>query len=420
MMTGAQDQSPTKDYRVITERLAGTQGYLKGFTFPRGANFYVLSYQQKDVVRHIFIDTGDSRYRGSILPILADNSIEPTSIKKIIITHRHSDHCGLVDILASHSAAEILVHANFRHFVEGELTEVERRWLGDFDPAELKKHNLRYLSADERANSLTIGGLIFPVLGEPISIGKTGSLIILACPKGIPTHSPDQIIVLYAVSNDINTISGKGGYSPTDNVLFSGDLWLMHGPHFHMELFNLKPLLRLNLQIMRNLISGRGEMLRNAREQDADAKEALKRGFSLIRVKPGHGDEFLGSRIIPNGILAKRDLLLKLGYPPNSAKSILRTKKLAPKIRAIEEEAYTRFTEELSQWKESGYLWEDIAGLLVRIYKEQSGGGPLVRKDRKERRRKLVTVLTRLKKDKAKSSEVRDLAKTTLTRLKLV
>jgi glyoxylase-like metal-dependent hydrolase (beta-lactamase superfamily II) len=419
-MTGAQGQSPKKDYRVITERLAGTQGYLMSFTFPRGANFYVLSYPLKGVTRHIFIDTGDSRYRGNILTILADNGIEPTNIKKIIITHRHSDHCGLADILASHSTAEILVHANFRHFVEGELTEVERRWLGDFNPAELKKHNLRYLSADERANSLTIGGLIFPILGDPISIGKSGSLVILACPKGIPTHSPDQIIVLYTTGNNVNTISRKGDYLPTDNVLFSGDLWLMHGPHFHLELFNLKRLLRLNLQIMRNLISGRGVMLRNARDQDADAKEALKQGFSLIRVKPGHGDEFLGSRIIPSGILAKRDLLLKLSYPPNSTKSVLRNNKLAPKIRAIEKEAYARFTEELGQWKESGYPWEGIAGLLVRIYKEQSGGGPLVRKDRKERRRKLATILTKLKQDKAKSSEVRDLAETTLTRLKLV
>ncbi len=419
-MTGAQDQSPQKDFRVITESLAGTQGYLRSFTFPRGANFYALSYPQKGVTRHIFIDTGDSRYRGSILTILADNGIEPTNIEKIIITHRHSDHCGLADILASHSAAEILVHANFRHFVEGELTEVEQRWLGNFDPAELKKHNLRYLSTDERANSLTIGGLIFPILGDPISIGDTGSLVILACPKGIPTHSPDQIIILYTASNSVNFTPGKGNYLPVDNVLFSGDLWLMHGPHFHVELLNLKRLLRLNLHIMRNLISGRGVMVRNAREQDADAKEALKQGFSLIRVKPGHGGEFLGSRIIPNGILARRDLLLKLGYPPNSAKSLLRNKKLAPKIKVIEEETYTRFTEELVQWKESGYPWEDIAGFLVRIYKEQSGGGSLVRKDRKERRRKLVKILTRLKEDKAKSSEVRNLAEATLAKLKLV
>jgi len=42
-------------------------------------------------------------------------------------------------------------------------------------------------------------------------------------------------------------------------------------------------------------------------------KEALKGHFSVVRVKPGHGQEFLGSRILPLGLPADSDLLKTLG-----------------------------------------------------------------------------------------------------------
>jgi len=169
---------------------------------------------------------------------------------------------------------------------------------------------------------------------------------------------------------------------------------------------------------MRDLVSVRGMLRRDPREQDAQAKEALKRGFCLIRVKPGHGEEFLGSRIIPSSLLADRDILIQLGYSLDRDKSILRSKDLAPKVATMREQAYTSFVEELLLWRELGYTSSEIGELLVRIYREQSGGGALVEEDRKERRERLKAMLARLKEDEAESGQLRQLAESTLSELK--
>jgi hypothetical protein len=197
-------------------------------------------------------------------------------------------------------------------------------------------------------------------------------------------------------------------------MLFSGDLWLMHGPFRGLGIGDIRRRLRLRVAHMMTQ-----DRRTNHREQDAAAKEALKRGFCLIRVKPGHGDEFLGTSIIPKGLLADRDILVELGYAADADKSLLRKSGIAHRVAEIREKAYSEFVDELRLWLELGYTQEDVGGLLARIYSEQSGGNGDVKKDRSQRRKRLVDILARLKGDGAKESGVRQLAAFALTQLRL-
>ena len=152
---------------------------------------------------------------------------------------------------------------------------------------------------------------------------------------------------------------------------------------------------------------------RDPRVQDSQAKDALKRGFCLIRVKPGHGNEFLGARIIPRSLLADRDLLVEFGYPLDASVSLLKSAEVAPRVAARREEAYVSFTNELVLWTELGYTPDEISKLLARVYREQTGGGPLVEDDRQERRERLKGLLTRLRADEAQPDSIRRLAEST-------
>ena len=396
-------------YTIVKERLSGTSTDLTSFFFHPGANIYVFSYEKEGVRRHTFIDTGDSRYRNRILSILTENDIDPTTIERIIMTHRHPDHCSLAALLARESGARILVHPNFRSLVEGEVEENEQRWWNGFDPSQLKECDIEYLPQSDKSAGRSINGVNFPILGEPIEIGEGAKLEILACPECTPTHSPDQIVILYSPRN------GAGeGFRPTDNILFSGDLWLITGPLYSRSIGSIFRRVRYGFVQLKNLVSGKGIVRRNARDQDPRAKEALKKGFSLIRVGPGHGKEFMGSRIIPYSMLAERDMLLALGYPLNANKSILKQRDLTPRVAALREQGYTSFVEELLYWRKLGYTSNEISELLVRIYKEQTGGDKLTKKDRGQRREELKGVLTRLKDDKAQPEELHQLALSTL------
>jgi len=414
-------RSAAEPYSITKERLSGTNADLTSFLFHYGGNVYVFSYEKMGRRQHTLIDAGDSRYRNQILPILAENEVNPANIERIVITHHHGDHCGLAGALAKESKAKVLLHSNFRSFVEGEVSQEQRRWLGSFDPSELKGCDIEYLLPSEGRGVINIGGVGFPSLVESIEIGEVGRLLILACPASTLTHSPSQVIVLYSPGSYLHTYKGThNDFRPTDDMLFSGDLWLMRGPLFDRRMRHPSLRFRLGFYRIKHFVSGKGMLWRDPRKEDPKAKEALKRGFCLIRVKPGHGEEFIGSRIIPNSLLAQRDLLIELGYSLNADKSILRSRDLAPKIATIMEHAYTSFIQELLFWKELGYSSDEIYKLLVRIYKEQSGGGPLVEQDRKERREKLKATLVKLRNDQAESDELRQLADSTLSELRRV
>jgi len=406
-------------YKVTTEFLDKGKTELTCFFFHLGANFYVLSYETEGGVRkHTFIDTGDQMYRDRLLSVLAKQKINPNHIDKIIITHRHHDHCGLADLLAGESGAKILVHSNFRSFVEGNFGETERIWLRGFEPSRLREYDIRFLPPSAEYPPMHIDGLDFPCLSEPIPIGESGSLYILACPESETMHSPDQVIVRYRQrkSNQIvEKNDGKGGL--VDDILFSGDLWLMHGPLFSKGFRELSRRLRFASRHMKGVVKGQKRIRRDPRLQDIQAKEALKRGFSLIRVMPGHGEDFVGTRIIPASFLADRDLLVELGYDMDEKKSILKNTDLQPRVKEIREKAYTDFITELGLWKELGHSRNDISTFLKRIYREQEGGGPLVREDRKERRVRIEETLDRLKNDGDVPKAYQALAESTLRRI---
>jgi len=367
---------------------------------------------------HTLIDTGLPRYRNQIFSLLNSNGVYPSSIERIIITHRHPDHWGLAGLLARESKAKILVHPNFKNFIEEQSREEESWWSTGFDPTELQSQDIEYLAQGDESNARTIGEVDFPQLGEPIEIGVSGKLEILACPKSNFQHSPDQIIVLYShIARRQACENGRQVSLPTDNILFSGDLWLMRGPLYDSPFKEASLHFKYWFNQIRRLMLGRSMLRLEVPEQDLRAKEALKRGFSAIRVKPGHGEEFLGSRIIPISLLAERDLLRELGCSISTDKSILKGKEFSPKAERLMERAYFNFVEELVVWSKYGYSPEEISWLLVRIYREQGGGFGEVKKDRKERRIRLKSILTRLKVDRDQTKAIRLLAKSTLKRI---
>ncbi len=398
-------------HAVIKEQLGDTGIELTSFFSFLWANVYALSYEKKGIIKHTLIDTGDPHYQKQILPLLVKNGINPANIERIIVTHRHPDHCGLAYLLTEKSGAAILAHSNFKRFVEGEINQEERRWLGSFDPTLLKERNVEYLPPLKKYGVRNISGTDFPVLVDSIEIGKASKLSILGCPASTPSHSPDQLMVIFSPFPNPEGRQSR----PTENIIFSGDLWLMTGPLDEFSLRVLPRRVKFGFYRLRSSLLHQGIPRRDPREQDSQAKEALKRGFPIIRVAPGHGEEFIGSRIIPNGLLADRDILVEMGYPPNTGKSLLKQRELATKVAAVLERAYVNFTKELLFWLELGYGSDEITKLLVRIFREQKDGNPSVKQDRKERRRRIKETLSRLKQDKAVPEELHAVAASTLS-----
>lgn len=421
-MNGKQQQiiiRPHDDpYKIVTERLSDGKSDLKSFYFKHGANFYVFSYGNERIRRHTFIDAGDFLYRNRILAILRENNIEPSNIERIIITHRHRDHCGVVDLLAGESGAQILVHANFKSFVEGKVSKLERKWLGIFDPSCFQGHDMAYLPLSEENTSISISGVNFPWLTEPITIGDAGHIDIFACPESAQAHTPDQLMVIYSPRSQPYTLeNAHGDFRPTDDIIFAGDLWLMQSPLSAKGLRYMSRRLRFAYYRIKGFLSGTTLHRWDHREQDTEAKEALKHGFSLIRVKPGHGEEFLGTRIIPSSLLADRDILSILGYAMDEDKSLLKTDSLAASVSDIQEKAHVSFVKELLFWIDQGYTINEISDLLVCIYQEQNGGGPLVAEDRRERRLRLKQTLARLRDGAAGADVLRQIAELTQPKL---
>jgi hypothetical protein len=405
-------------YKIVHEQLGADGTELTNIYFRYGGNFFVFSYLQDGVKKYTLIDTGDIRHSNDLSAILAESRIDPKNIERIIITHSHPDHYGLAYLLVKGSAAKILVHANFKSVIEGDRTNFERSWLGLHNPRELQECNVEFLSPINGKGSVDIGGLKLPRLVEPLQIGDAGKLEIMAIPESADTHTHDQVIVLYS-TRDYSRPEGDipRGYHPSDDMLFSGDLWLMSGPLFDRKMKGPSFYFRRGYFRIRRLLAGKGWRSIMVIEQDSAVKEALKRFFSLIRVKPGHGEEFLGARILPLGIPADRDLFNELGYPEN-----YQTKPGQPdvKLANLLEQAYAAFVREVLSWREAGYSFDEMSEFLVRIYREQTGGSRLVAVDRKQRRERMQTTLSRLQSDATVSPEMRQLAAATLSELKRV
>jgi glyoxylase-like metal-dependent hydrolase (beta-lactamase superfamily II) len=407
--------------KIVTEDLKGGGATLASFFFRYGANVYAFGYDRKGVTKYTLVDAGDARYRDEMPAILREGGVDPAAIERIILTHRHPDHCGLAHMMAKGSGARVTVHAAFRSYVEGNGSPHDRRWMGEFDPSRLQECDVEYLSPADSTAAIGVAGVDFPVLGEPVQIGNLGTLRVLTCPETDLTHSPDQLMVLWSPNDDpMSEEKNVDGLLPTDNVLCSGDLWLMRGPMFDRDLSSMSQQLRHGLRHIRSAVSGGGMPWRDPRDQDAVAKEALKKGFTLVMVKPGHGNDFLGTRLIPYGILADRDLVIALGYSMDTDTSILRTPELVPRVEDLKEQSYVGFGRELRVWLEIGYSASDAVDLLVRVYREQSGGGGLVERDRRQRRERLQSTLARMNEDPQQPDDLRDIAARTLPAVRAV
>jgi hypothetical protein len=147
------------------------------------------------------------------------------------------------------------------------------------------------------------------------------------------------------------------------------------------------------------------------------AKESLKYGFVLVKVRPGHGPEFLGTRIIPKSLMADRDLLVKLGFAMDDKPSLLKSAKIKPRLEAILQEAYAEFIQEIELWQDLGYSVPEAADLLARIYLEQQGGGPLVARDRRERRGRLKEILNRIQVTPDMGTNLKEIAEKALGKI---
>ena len=360
-----------------------------------GANVYIFTYPKDGERRHTLIDTGYTFQKDNLLEIFKENEIDPEKIENIILTHRHSDHCGLAHDFSGMSGARIITHSAFRAFVENPVSSEEKIWLRGFVPSLLRDCPMDYRDPIDTAETVDIAGLAWPVLGEPIPLGTSGRLEILGCPEGFPTHSPDQVVVRYSPGDGNENRIVK----PTENIIFSGDLWLMHGPVTEKSLRHVSTGLAMGFQMIKNIRSGGLKGRNDPRLQDIPAKESLKYGFVAVRVKPGHGREFLGTRLIPKTLLADRDLLVKLGYAMDDDHRLLQSPHTRVKKEIALKQAYDEFISEMEIWSGFGYSGREAGELLARIYLEQQGGGNLVALDRSQRRARLKEILFRIGED---------------------
>jgi hypothetical protein len=408
---------PAAPYKIIREQVNATGTELINIYCRYGGNFFVFSYPKDGTKNFTLIDTGDMRQAANLPAILTESGVNPANIERVIITHSHPDHYGLAHLIVKNAQTKILVHAGFKSIVDTERTEFERNWLGLFNPHELKKLNVEYLSPQNDLGYLDIGGLKFRRITLPMQIGQVGKLEIFAVPESPETHTHDQVIVLYSVRDYTRPYAPvPQGYRPSDEMVFSGDLWLMRGPIFDRKVKSFSFYFRRTFFRFRRLFQGKGFTNYPVMEQDLAVKEALKGFFSLVKVKPGHGEEFLGSRILPLGLPADRDLFNMLGINVN-ADGLPNNTAQDDKLKNLLEQAYQGFKRELEFWQKQGYTRDEIAGFLVRIYNEQTGGGKAVVVDRKQRRERMKSTLIRLQNDITVTPEMRNLALLALGKL---
>jgi hypothetical protein len=280
------------------------------------------------------------------------------------------------------------------------------------------KKYMEWLAPAREDHVRNIGGMAFPILGEPVDIGEGARLEILGLPSGSElTHTVDQLVFVYTPRNLPETLKKLShDFKPTDEILFSGDLWLMHPPGFFEETIGSFKIHELIKERRRSF---------DYRPQNRNEKDALKTGFNLITVKPGHGPEFLGSRIVGT-LLAKRDILVELGFDENESKDVLNDRNKALSIKQLKARGYQSFIEELKLWLNPleqggfGYDLDAVSRFLLRIYKEQTGGGELVGQDRKERRLDLREKLSMLRTDVEQPQELHLLAESALSMIEKI
>jgi glyoxylase-like metal-dependent hydrolase (beta-lactamase superfamily II) len=131
------------------------------------------------------IDTGLPGAHEAIFAYLAKVKVEPTSVKKILITHLHRDHVGSLHAVAQRTKAR-----TFSHWIEAAYIAMHPKYDGPGTPP------AEPFTIDEPFKD-----------GDPID--AAGGLIAYHTPGHTPGHS--------------------SFYQPERKLLFSGDLFFGHG-----------------------------------------------------------------------------------------------------------------------------------------------------------------------------------------------
>ncbi len=131
------------------------------------------------------LDTGVPGAHAAIERYLAQHKIEPTSVKKILLTHLHLDHVGSLRAMANRTRAK-----TFAHWIEAAYIARDPPYTGPgMPPAEP-------FTVDE-------------TLKDGDAVDAFGGLIAYHTPGHTPGH--------------------LSFYQPERKILFSGDLFFVHG-----------------------------------------------------------------------------------------------------------------------------------------------------------------------------------------------
>jgi glyoxylase-like metal-dependent hydrolase (beta-lactamase superfamily II) len=131
------------------------------------------------------VDTGLPGTHAATLAYLAKIQVEPTSIKKILLTHLHRDHTGSLKVLAEKTRAR-----TFAHWIEAAFIGLNPKYEGPGTPP---------------AEPFTVD----ETLKDGDSVDAAGGLIAYHTPGHTPGHT--------------------AYYQPERKLLFSGDLFFGDG-----------------------------------------------------------------------------------------------------------------------------------------------------------------------------------------------
>lgn len=131
------------------------------------------------------IDTGLPGAHAAILAYLEKIKVEPSAIKKILVTHLHRDHTGSLRAMIERTRAR-----TFSHWIEAAYIGLHPKYDGPGTPP---------------AEAVTID----EVLKDGDSVDAAGGLIAYHTPGHTPGHT--------------------SFYQPERKLLFSGDLFFVHG-----------------------------------------------------------------------------------------------------------------------------------------------------------------------------------------------